>query len=286
MKKSSLILFTILFSLCLSVCGSDNAGSGDINMVLIDTDFEDGTYSPWEAQYSTEDYSILISEENPRTGNKCIKFTIGVNDYWLSPYSGNTSARSEINLKNTAPYHADVYYAWSMLIPSDYTESNDWQVTGQFHDQPDTSAGETWSTFPARSPPLAYNLKGNKVQLTTSLPDNIVRVISERVVEKDVWIDIITHVYWSTEDDGFVEAWINGEQMTSPDGTTTRYYHKNLYNKAGNYLQIGLYRSKSIETENSIYYDEIRSGYTFDSVQAAASRKSRMQPVKRTDCIE
>ncbi|MBN1462718.1 MAG: heparin lyase I family protein, partial [Paludibacteraceae bacterium] len=66
--------------------------------------------------------------------------------------------------------------------------------------------------------------------------------------------------------DGYIEAWINNSSMTDATGQTTRYYFRNLYNNAGNYLKIGLYRSNDITTTNTVYYDEIKSGLTFDDV--------------------
>jgi hypothetical protein len=252
------ILFSVFFS-----CSTDPSP----NLVLMDQDFESGSISPWEGQYSTAGYSLKLVSDIARSGSRSCKFTIGANDVWTSPNTESKSARSEIQIFDVAPPRRAFYYGWSVLIPSDYVESADWQVIGQFHDQPDTGIGQTWASYPPHSPPLAINYKNGMLQLAMSAPDNIVRVISERAIAKGQWHDVILHVYWSTKKDGFVEAWIDGIPLAAPDGMVTRHYGENLYNNAGNYLKIGLYRSMDIQTENSVFFDEIRSGLSFESVQ-------------------
>ena len=268
--KNIISLLAGLFLLALSSCATNPAPLHVVTdePVYVTMDFEANTVSPWETQYSTEGYSLLIVNDFPRSGTKCAKFTIGSDgDLWTSPTSGISSARSEMQIFGVAPAKREVYYGWSIKIPDDYAESSDWQCIGQFHDQPDTSIGETWATYPAHSPPLAYNYKQNKIQIAGSLPANSTNVLCETTLTKGVWHDIVTRVYWSTGSDGYVEAWIDGVPFTPSNGTDNRFYWPNLYNNAGNYLKIGLYRSTAITTENSVYFDEIKSGSSYDAVK-------------------
>ncbi len=235
--------------------------------VFISTDFErPEIFPPWEKQCNPESFAIV--SEHPRKGNYCAKFSIDSAELWTSPYSGLQSSRSEIQIFNVAPAQNEIYYAWSVKIPSNYIESSDWQVIGQFHDQPDFDNGETWNNYPAHSPPLSLAYYNNKIGLTVNVPFGPgAEIISEREIVKGTWNDIILRIYWSTKSDGYIEAWINNVPMTDISGQITRYYFRNLYNNAGNYLKIGLYRSNNIKTKNTVYYDEIKSGVTLNAVK-------------------
>jgi Polysaccharide lyase len=237
------------------------------DFVFITTDFEThDIFPPWEKQGNSESFSIVT--EAPRKGNYCARFLIDSSEYWTSPYSGIKSARSEIQIFNVAPAQKEIYYGWSVKIPEDYIESSDWQVIGQFHDQPDFEHGETWDNYPANSPPVSLTYKNGKIGLTVNIPHGFgSEVISERLITKGQWTDLILHLYWSTSSDGYIEAWINEIPMTDHSGTITRYSFTNLYNNSGNYLKIGLYRSNEITTKNIVYFDEIKSGLNYNDVK-------------------
>lgn len=258
-------LLILVFWGCNKSENDDLTKSNDL--VLINNNFESNDiFPPWEKQCNAQSFSIVT--ENPRKGKYCAQFTIDSNELWTSPNTGIKSARSEIQIFKVAPVESVIYYGWSIKIPSDYIESSEWQVIGQFHDQPDYKNGETWEKYPAHSPPVSLTYKNGKIGLTVSIPYGLgTEVISEREITKGVWNDIILKIYWSTKSDGYIEAWINSIPMTDITGKTKKYNCRNLYNSAGNYLKIGLYRSNNIKTKNTIYFDEIKSGLTFNDVK-------------------
>ncbi len=258
-----------IFSLCIVGCNKDDLNEPIENddFSLLSTDFEtQDIFPPWEKQCNPESFSIVT--ENPRKGNQCAMFSIDSSEYWTSPYSGFKCARSEIQIFKVAPAQKEVYYGWSVKIPLDYIESSDWQVIGQFHDQPDVENGETWDNYPANSPPVSLTYKNGKVGLTVNIPyGKGSEVISERSITKGQWTDVILRIYWSTNANGYIEAWINDVPMTDNTGTITRYIFRNLYNNSGNYLKIGLYRSNEIKSKNVVYFDEIKSGLNYNDVK-------------------
>ncbi|MDD3686971.1 MAG: polysaccharide lyase [Bacteroidales bacterium] len=252
--------------LLLTLVGCDDQAPQPTDYVLLNTDFEsEAIFPPWEKQGNPESFAIVT--EDPRKGTYCAKFTIDAGELWASPYSGLERARSEIQHYKVAPAQQELYYAWSLKIPTDYIESSDWQVVGQFHDQPDYANGESWANYPGHFPPVSFTYKNGKIGLTIHHPfETGTTVISERAITKGVWNDIVLRIYWSTTSDGYIEAWINNTPMTDSSGKITRYQCRNLYNSSGNYLRLGLYRSIEITTTNSVYYDEIKSGLTFADV--------------------
>ncbi|MBN2755211.1 MAG: heparin lyase I family protein [Candidatus Goldbacteria bacterium] len=236
-------------------------------LALLNLDFNSQTYSPWEGQYTADGVNFSYDETGAYEGSHCGKFKIGADgDLWTSPNTGLQSARSELQLFNTAPSDTELYYSWYIRLDSSYTESDNWQVIGQFHDQPDPALGETWSTYPAHSPPLAYKYRnGNLIISVYSWDTNSVMDIASVPLSKGVWHRIKTRVFWSTESTGFVEVWLDGVPIESASAIT-RYTAKNCFNNAGNYIKIGLYRSNNITTEGIVYYDNIKSGLTSESV--------------------
>lgn len=234
--------------------------------VYINTDFDSGNINGWSKNYVVEGYSFQYSTVSPRSGTACAQFNLRPDDI-MHANEIVSSTRTEIAIDGVAPWRGDVYYGWSFKIDSAYIDSDEWQVVGQFHDKPDFAAGESWEFYPPNSPPVSYTLQNGEIALSMSTPGNRVIKVARRAVAKGVWLDIVTHVYWSEGIDGFVEAWINDVPLTPYNGKDYKYYRPNLFNRSGNYLKIGLYRSKEIKTTNTVYFDSVRSGKTYAEVR-------------------
>jgi hypothetical protein len=83
-------------------------------------------------------------------------------------------------------------------------------------------------------------------------------------MSKGNWHKITSRVFWSTTDQGFMEFWLDDTVIES--NGQTRYTARNCFNNAGNYLKIGLYRDKAIQSAAIVYYDNIKSGPTISYV--------------------
>lgn len=241
-------------------------------LVYADLDFEESTYSPWEGQYSESQYSgkshfEISADTPPNGGNYSGRFYLGPGaDYWLSPNNGSKTARSEIQLLSTAHEGKEIYYSWNFKIDNSYAESNDWQIIGQFHDQPDPAIGETWNNYPNNSPPLSYKYRNGQLVIAVySFETGSVMDLAAVPVTKGEWHRIKSRIYWSSTKNGFIEFWLDGTQIEISG--ITRYTGRNCFNKAGNYLKIGLYRSKNIASAGIVYFDNIKSGLTAQSVE-------------------
>jgi hypothetical protein len=269
-KKSPITL--ILVILINAYLGASGVPFDYGEPVFLDLDFEDGTHGDWIAHYTEtmwngENHFEASALTPTDGGNFSGRFYLGAGgDYWLSPNTGLETARAEIQLKGTAPEGLEIYYTWDFMIPSSYDESDDWQIIGQFHDQPDPALGQNWNNYPKNSPPLSFQYRnGNFIISVITFPDEKPMHLLSIPIEKDQWHTIVSRIYWSNEDDGFMEFWLDGI-MLDHEGIT-RYEAKNCYNNAGNYLNIGLYRDSSITSEGIVYFDNIKSGLSWDSVQ-------------------
>lgn len=223
--------------------------------------FEGGISTNWATDAYREECIQVVT--NPvRSGTNAVKFTI----YPADP-SVNGGKRVELAYNNLDPYLAEVWYGWSFMLDTNYTDSGSWQIMGQWHDQPDYLLGETWSVFPGNSPPVSVQYTNGTIYLTLIYQtddDNILR--PSRHVEKGVWHDLVVHFKWSVGKDGYAEAWLDGTPLVHTNTTTQRVYAPTCFNMAGNYLKIGLYRGTNASATNTLYYDEVRIGSSYEEV--------------------
>ncbi len=239
-------------------------------------DFESGDLSQWASKEAARDDSIQIVTDPVRSGNYAAKFTVRAGE---RVSNGN---RAEIIHDNGDRAGSEVWVRWSFLIPRDFVDvewkPKFWQCIGQWHDQPDEKLGETWADFPAHSPSIAvyYTSKNGapaiEIWSGTYAKDEIQKVVARAPIVKGQWQDVMFHIRWSQGDDGFVEPFLNGAPLIAPDTTEHRACGPNMWNGASHYLKIGLYRNSEILDTNSVYFDEVRSGPTRDSVAPSEAR--------------
>ncbi len=81
-------------------------------------------------------------------------------------------------------------------------------------------------------------------------------------ISKGPWQDIILNINWSQSAVGYVQAWLNGNEISN--GKT---YGANMWNKASHYFKFGLYRNPDIYFSQSIYYHQIHVGHKRNKVE-------------------
>lgn len=241
-------------------------------------DFERGDFSGWGREAARAD-AIQIVTAPVRAGRYAAKFTVRAGERI------NNGNRAEITHDNGDQAGREVWYAWSFLVPRDFLDvewkPGLWQCLGQWHDQPDAARGETWATFPGRSPSLAVYYTAKKgvpaleIWSGTYGKNERQKIVATAPIRKGEWLDLMFHIRWSQREDGFVEASLNGKPLIAPDRADHRAYGPNMWNAASHYLKIGLYRSSDILTTNSVYFDEIKIGASRAQVAPAARKAPR-----------
>jgi Polysaccharide lyase len=146
----------------------------------------------------------------------------------------------------------DLWYAWSTLFPSDWTTPSGWSIFAQWH-----------SSYPV-SPPISFNMKGERIQvnLNTGSVDSggasfkPVYPITD-ALERDVWNDFVVHIVWSGTN-GSLEVW----RRTGDNPFVKKvdaFGIPTMQVKAGvtsnNYLKIGFYRNDDPALVNVLYQD-------------------------------
>lgn len=231
-------------------------------------DFESGDLSQWEGREAARADSIQVVTAPTRSGRYAAKFTVRAGE---RVSNGN---RAEIFRDNGDKAGREVWYAWSFLVPRDFLDvewtPKLWQCIGQWHDQPDKTKGETWATFPGRSPSIAvyYTSKGGvpaiEVWYGTYGKGENQKIVATAPIRKGEWHDLMFHIRWSQQNDGFLAPFLDGKPLIA--GEKERASGPNMWNGASHYLKIGLYRSDRITPTNSVYFDEVCIGPSRESV--------------------
>ncbi|AFY86261.1 polysaccharide lyase [Chroococcidiopsis thermalis] len=219
------------------------------------SDFESG-YSEWGTELCCN-YSAEIVNSPIRAGNQAIKFTLKKEDARLYGVK-----RAELKLGEVPP-DSEIWYGFSVFLPSDYQQDPSSEIIAQWHDLPDKNLGEKW-----KSPALSLSTKDGKFILNRKWDSKRVTVVPEgkEVVDLGLyqtgkWTDFVFRVKWSSGSNGRLEVWQDGKLVVSRNGP-------NNYNDArGPYLKIGIYKGdwknypdKSTISERELYFDEVRVG--------------------------
>ena len=278
-KIQILILFALLVFSCKK---HDNNDCYKKESKYISFDFETSLEN-WQTLGGRGERAIesdiKISTDTFYSGTKSAKFTVSPNSLV------NSGARAELTFDPNIEEGDVIFWEYSIYIPANYQDVNlydnsnkvNWQVMGQWHDQPDECIGQTWNILPSQSPPIGiyYNYLNNSDPsyesiMNEGLQNNIFgfdsswnhtsvlslvynnETIAIKEISKGQWIHLKFHTKWSTGDDGFIQGWINETPFTNG-----QVYGRNMWNRASHYFKFGLYRNPTIPYTNFIYYDDI-----------------------------
>lgn len=140
---STIVLLTLATSSALRFEAAENgvsSAAGQPATASFTGDFERGDLSDWSREAARAD-SVQIVTQPVRGGRYAAKFTVRTGE---RVSNGN---RAELVHDNGDRPGSRSWYAWSFLVPRDFPDvewkPKLWQCLGQWHDQPDTSRGET-----------------------------------------------------------------------------------------------------------------------------------------------
>ncbi len=264
MKKA---LLQIIVAFCFFSCGKVPTSEPGLPISPFNENFDDAKINGvhYLVVDSVADLKLLNSPV--RKGSCALKNILHPEDFVFNGY------RTELAIYDCAKYKSEAFYGFSFMIDTAYSDMR-FNLLCQWQDLPYYIQGEWWEPTPTlhgSSPPLALvYADGNlelKINEDPSSDQHTVVISSIPSIEKGKWYDMVFHVYWSDENDGFIEAWVNGNFFTPYNGTNHKYYKRNLFNRTGNYFKFGQYRGhiKPIGV-NAVYFDEIKIGSSYNDV--------------------
>ena len=230
-------------------------------------DFETGTLKGFNLLVPDPSINTVVVTSPVRKGNFALKNTLRPDDYINNGY------RAELAVYNCAKYKTEVFYGFSIMIDTAYTDQ-EFNIICQWQDLPNFLQGEDWNATPilhGSPPPIALTYVNGTLELKMNENPNsnnqTFLVGNPQAINKGQWYDLVFHIYWSDDDTAYIEAWLNGNYFTSFNGTDNKYYKRNLYNRAGNYFKFGQYRGKDrTSNTNTVFFDEVKIGSSYNEV--------------------
>ncbi len=253
-----------------------------MGILSLETNVDDGGISSfWNLQINNSE-SITIVDDISRNGDYSLKFNVSYLDYAVPADWPTNKSRAELSLReeyaDQYPMNGEpIFYGWSIYFPPGYeyniSAPDNFNIIGQWFHRPDIGNGQTWEDWfdlydGKRMPPslhleYAELITGEKgIGLVWKpTPETPAASIAEKEINLGEWNDIIFEIKWSTDTDGYIRGWLNGELFTADP-----FYGINMYNPTPKNLKVGLYRGPSARMNNYVYYDEIRIGGTYEEV--------------------
>ena len=219
--------------------------------------FESGStadlMSLWKYSWRAgRDHAFQIVEDPVMPSNHVARFEVREGDYAgdfdrVPNEDGILTSRSEIREKFEAEMGQTYWYSFRTFIPEDFPIEDNRLVIAQWHAS--DSEGE------ATSPPLAVYYRNGELKIsvrhsnkeTISKDDEVTKInlYRQKDFPRGKWHDFVFQVKWSYQSDGFVNAWVDGEQVAQYKGAVG-------YNdEDGPYFKFGAYRDEEYIVEDA-----------------------------------
>src|SRR6185369_2697305 len=154
-----------------------------------------------------------------------------------------------------------MWYAHSLMFPSDFVLPNGWLVVFDFHNTT-TGAGGQANLEIDVSPSGAMNFSGYGGAQPYPVWRSPDYGASLGTLQKNVWYDFVYNAYWSANSDGYMNVWMNGKKVLSYNGPT-------IYSGNSCFLKLANYHTPNGLPE-SIIHDRVVVGTTAASVTSTA----------------
>ena len=260
-------IYIIIFLTILYGCGKVPTSEANQPFDHFVGDFEAGNLGGFHFLVLDTSINTKVVTNPVRKGDFALKNTLQSDDFINNGY------RAELAIYNCARFKSEVYYAFSFMIDTNYSNQS-FNIICQWQDLPYYVQGEGWEPDPnlrGSSPPLALVYVNGSIELKMNespISNNQTFLVgNSEPINKGQWYDVIGHIYWNVNNTAFMEVWLNGSFITPFNGTDNKYYKRNLYNRTGNYFKFGQYRGKEkTSNTNIIYFDEVKIGSSFSEV--------------------
>lgn len=146
------------------------------------------------------------------------------------------------------------WWAHSILFPDDYVlpPVNTRAVVFDFHDTRNQGGQTNFHLYVEPSGRLTFSGHGGPSVVETDAGNQYSYGADIGLLERNVWYDIVYHVKWSWNSDGFMQAWVNGVKKLDHRGPT-------LYQGYSVILKLANYHS-AFGQSSSVIHDRVIRG--------------------------
>ncbi|HEU4677645.1 MAG TPA: heparin lyase I family protein [Candidatus Paceibacterota bacterium] len=223
----------------------------DEGVVLWKCDFEDSYCGMYEQSKVEPDGHRSSFVGTARNGERAVMLTTMPGDdevhgsgYW---------ERDDLSLGTSPDYcneGQEEWWAMSVLFPDSYVVPKEGGAVMDFHHN--ASGGQ--ANFHFLSQPTGLRMHGFYGDVSN--PEEY--KVDLGPVVRDQWYDLVYHVKWSSGDDGYFVAWMNGKKVLDHEGPT-------LYKGISCYLKLANYHDPFGES-SSIIFDRVMRGTSAQAV--------------------
>ena len=209
-------------------------------------------------------YNIVDGPDHPiRWGSESQRFEERSGDCYGTDCtrSDGTRERSELAQNSRQNYEGDEFwYGLSFFATEESANVSSYVNFFQFIQHPAPGEPREWyPSFMFRKMPsgsfIVYSFPTTSEWQLVS--DNLIR----HQEFFGAWQDIVMHVRWSTNEEGFLKVWVNGNQKIDYRGKTIT----TIVEPDFTYFKYGIYRP-SADERSVTYFDELRRGKSREEV--------------------
>jgi hypothetical protein len=190
----------------------------------------------WEREEACCKYSITRTDSVAVSGKYALRFELNASDSLVA-----NGKRAELVWKTDKKTHTERWFAFKVMLPSNYQADTIQEIIAQWHEVPDFNLGETW-----RVPPISLRIKNGRwlldVRWATEAKNTNATISGNKVfdlgpIETDVWTSWNFNMLLTHTDNGKIKVWKNNVELLD-------YQGPNYYNdKSGPFFKIGIYKA-------------------------------------------
>ena len=217
----------------LILAGAGPAGSGAGAPISLADDFRGTVGAIWRLQRVRADALTVVPDPTGPTRD-VLAITLRAGDM---ADSGGVTERAELSEADHLhlPTGTDVWYGFSLYLPSDFPVVDRRLVLGQWKQ----ACGDCSADH---SPGIANRYRNGVFSITIQDGDRRVVLFEEKSDIRGRWNHLVYHLRLTPRADGLLQAWFNGRQVTDYRGSLG--YADDLDSV---YFKIGLYRDSLAE---------------------------------------
>ena len=233
-----------------------SAADGVGPTISIGDDFRSGVGPIWRLQRVRADALTAVPDPTGLDRN-VLAITLRAGDM---ADSGGITERAELSEADALhlPTGTDVWYSFSLYLPLDFPVVDRRLVLGQWKQACGDCAAD-------HSPGIANRYRNGVFSITIQNGDRRVVLFEEKADIRGRWNQLVYHLRLTPQPDGFLQAWLNGQQVVDYRGPLG--YPDDLDRV---YFKIGLYRD-SLAIPMTMLLARFRRGATRAEVDPAIS---------------
>jgi hypothetical protein len=203
--------------------------------------------------------------EHARHGSRAVRLLTQPGDSGV--HGSGLRVRNDLALSQAATdcfEGREHWWAHSVLFPSDYRQpvGRESALVADFHHTGRT--GQANFNVRVLRDGLHFMGAGGPTVAAGASSPGVYKAYAGPIA-RNLWYDFVYHVRWSSGDDGFFRAWVNGERKLAYRGPT-------LYSGMGCYLKLANYHSP-IAAPNAVVHDRVVRGSSAGAVAPAPLRR-------------